>query len=39
MLGDAQPKSREWNWHPEVSIRVSPLFRWPLRPFEILRWF
>ena len=30
---------KEWNYHPELPIRISPLFRWPLRPLEILRWF
>lgn len=29
----------EWNHKPDVPIQVSPLFRWPLRPLEILRWF
>jgi hypothetical protein len=27
-----------WNRVPDVPIQVSPLFSWPLRPFEILAW-
>ncbi len=30
---------KEWNHTPELPIQISPLFRWPLRPLEILRWF
>lgn len=29
----------EWNHQPELPIRTSPLFEWPLRPLVILRWF
>ena len=27
-----------WNHIPEVPIKVSPFFRWPLRPPEMLSW-
>jgi len=27
-----------WNHVPEVPIKVSPFFRWPLQPLEMLRW-
>ncbi|WP_298434856.1 sterol desaturase family protein [uncultured Jannaschia sp.] len=27
-----------WNHIPDVPLRVSPFFRWPLRPLEMLRW-
>lgn len=29
----------EWNHRPELPIQVSPLFRWPLKPIAILKWF
>ena len=28
-----------WNHTPNVPLQVSPLFRWPLQPVAILRWF
>lgn len=31
--------SREWNWHPDLPVAVSPLFAWPPRPVPTLRWF
>ena len=36
MAGD---KLRGWNHQPQTPLAVSPLFSWPLRPMEILRWF
>jgi len=27
-----------WNYNPDVPLRTSPFFTWPLRPVEILRW-
>ncbi len=29
---------RGWNHVPDVPLRVSPFFTWPLRPLEMLRW-
>lgn len=29
----------EWNHQPPVPVQISPLFRWPLKPMEIFRWF
>ncbi len=28
-----------WNHHPEVPLKASPVFTWPLNPIEIARWF
>lgn len=30
---------REWNHTPQLPIQVSPLFRWPLRPLAVLKWY
>ena len=27
-----------WNHVPNVPLQVSPFFRWPLRPMEMLAW-
>ena len=27
-----------WSHIPEVPLKVSPFFRWPLEPFEMVRW-
>ena len=24
--------SKEWNWHPDLPVAVTPLFSWPPRP-------
>ena len=32
-------ESREWNWHPNLPVAVTPLFSWPPRPVETVRWF
>jgi sterol desaturase/sphingolipid hydroxylase (fatty acid hydroxylase superfamily) len=29
----------EWNHVPEVPIRVSPLWQWPPKPVEAIRWY
>ncbi|WP_350333590.1 sterol desaturase family protein [Coralliovum pocilloporae] len=31
--------SREWNWHPDLPVAVTPAFSWPPRPVETVRWF
>ena len=28
-----------WNHQPDVPLKVSPVFCWPLNPVEIARWF
>ena len=38
VAGDG-PMSRDWHWHPDLPIPVSPLFAWPLQPLATLRWF
>ncbi|MEO1264595.1 MAG: sterol desaturase family protein [Pseudomonadota bacterium] len=32
------PPLKGWNYVPDAPLRTSPLFAWPLRPLEILRW-
>ncbi len=34
-----ETRLRGWNHMPQTPLTVSPLFRWPLRPLEILKWF
>ncbi|WP_166417323.1 sterol desaturase family protein [Cochlodiniinecator piscidefendens] len=31
-------KLKGWNHTPDVPLQVSPFFRWPLRPLEMLSW-
>ena len=35
-MSDAQLKG--WNHVPEVPLKVSPFFTWPLNPVEMVRW-
>ncbi len=35
-MSDAPLKG--WNHVPDVPLRVSPFFSWPLRPLDMLRW-
>ncbi|MDA4847161.1 sterol desaturase family protein [Hoeflea poritis] len=35
-MSDGQLKG--WNYVPDVPIKVSPLFSWPLNPVEIVKW-
>jgi len=35
---EAKPSLPGWNHTPTVPIEVSPLFQWPPRPLEVLRW-
>jgi len=30
--------SKEWHWHPDLPIPVSPVFAWPPRPLAALAW-
>ena len=30
--------ARQWHYRPEVPIRVSPLFTWPIDPARVFRW-
>lgn len=34
----SETKLKGWNHQPETPLTVSPLFQWPLRPLEVLRW-
>lgn len=29
---------RHWHYRPDVPIRSSPFFSWPLRPMQMIRW-
>lgn len=31
-------KLKGWNHQPQTPLTISPLFVWPLRPLELLRW-
>ena len=35
----ARPGRKQWNYHPELPIGVSPLFSRPFNPSAILKWF
>ncbi|MEM7465199.1 MAG: sterol desaturase family protein, partial [Pseudomonadota bacterium] len=35
-MSDAELKG--WNHMPDVPLTVSPLFSWPLRPVEMVKW-
>ena len=35
---DPAPKSREWNYHPELPLANPSIFRWPLDPVFLTRW-
>ena len=35
---DDAPMSREWHYHPNLPIPVSPVFAWPPRRVEGVRW-
>lgn len=36
---DDVPMSREWNYHPELPLADTSVFKWPPRPRYLLRWF
>ena len=36
--GGERSMSREWHWHPDLPIPVSPLFDWPPRPAAAVKW-
>ncbi|MDE0304941.1 MAG: sterol desaturase family protein [Albidovulum sp.] len=31
-------QASEWNWNPDLPIPTSPLFRWPPKPIETVKW-
>jgi hypothetical protein len=35
----SQSSTSQWNYSPEVPIRVSPVFKKPLNPAAIFKWF
>ena len=34
-----RPKKKQWNYHPDLPIRVSPLFQRPFNAQAVLKWF
>ena len=34
-----KPRKKQWNYHPELPIQVSPLFRTPFERTAVLNWF
>ena len=32
-------ESKSWNWHPDIPIKVSPLFSFPPKPLAVLKWY
>lgn len=36
--GMSETELKGWNHVPELPIRVSPFFTWPLRPVEMVKW-
>lgn len=34
-----EAKSREWNYHPDFPIDNNPLFAWPPRPFDAIKYY
>jgi len=32
-------ESARWHYHPEGPVSLNPLFNWPPRPAEVLRWY
>jgi sterol desaturase/sphingolipid hydroxylase (fatty acid hydroxylase superfamily) len=39
VTGAAGGRAAEWNWRAPLPIKSSPLFQWPLRPMESVKWF
>lgn len=35
---EPRPKSREWNYHPDLPVRLSPILDWPPKPLAWLKW-
>ena len=39
MADQPPPKSRDWNYHPDLPLQDPSVFRWPPRAGFLLRWF
>ena len=37
--GTLAGESKSWNWHPDIPIKTSPLFKRPLKPGAIIKWY
>lgn len=33
-----KPPVKGWNYAPSVPIQVSPIFTWPMKPYEMVKW-
>lgn len=33
------PESARWHYHPDGPVSLNPLFKWPPRPAEVLKWY
>ncbi len=38
-LDHDQPMSREWNYHPELPLEDTSIFKWPPNPRFLVTWF
>jgi len=36
---EPEPMSRDWNYHPDLPLADSSVFRWPPEPRFLARWF
>ena len=32
------PMSKNWHWHPDLPIPMSPIMSWPPRPVATIKW-
>ena len=39
VLGTPAGESASWNWHPDIPIKTSPLFEFPLDLVAIVKWY
>lgn len=39
IYGTPSGRNRNWNWHPDIPIPLSPLFSFPIKPGAIIKWF
>ena len=39
VLGTPAGQSGSWNWHPDIPIKTSPLFEFPLDLVAIVKWY
>ena len=37
-MSDERLTNRDWSFHPNLPIPLSPIFAWPPRPLAWLKW-